>query len=59
MVNLNQKLKLTRQCPTFQKGSVAHTTVSGRRMLQVSGKYRENKHDYLTWKTSLYRLFKL
>ena len=59
MVDLNQKLKLTRQCPTFQKGSVAHTTVSGRRTLQVSGKYRKNKHDYITWKTSLYRLFTL
>ena len=59
MVNLNQKLKLTRQCPTFQKGSVAHTTVSDRRMLQVSRKYRKNKHDYLAWKTGLHRLFKL
>ena len=38
MVNLNQKLKLTKQCPTFQKGSVAHTTVSDRRVLQVSGR---------------------
>ena len=45
MVNLNQKLKLASLWPTFQKGSVAHTTVSDRRKLQVRRKYRKNKHD--------------